>query len=138
RNFVRYVYDNASSPERRMKYLCLFGDTSIDYKNRLVQNNNIVPTYHHHSQNLFLSTYMSDDFYGNMDSNEGAMSDSDRLDIAVGRIIADNISLANAMVNKVINYDAKAAYGNWRNNFILISDDVDDASDSGLQFDIDA
>ncbi|MGK0376376.1 MAG: hypothetical protein ACJA1Z_000173, partial [Patiriisocius sp.] len=46
RNFVRYIYENASSPAKRIKYLGLFGDTSVDYKDRLSNNNNIVPTYH--------------------------------------------------------------------------------------------
>src|SRR5699024_1348344 len=50
---------------------------------------------------------------------------SDKLDIAVGRIIADEVSLANAMVDKAINYQKDVAYGSWRNNIITISDDVD-------------
>lgn len=135
RNFIKYIYDNASSPENRLKYVCFFGDTSVDYKNRLNGNNNIVPTYHVNSLTSIsaASTYMSDDFFGMMDSNEGAMAASDRLDIAVGRIVADNVSLANDMLNKVINYASTASYGNWRNNFVLISDDADDLGDSSLQ-----
>ncbi len=135
RNFIKYIYDNASSPENRLKYVCFFGDTSVDYKNRLNGNNNMIPTYHVNSFTSIsaLSTYMSDDFFGMMDSNEGTMAPSDRLDIAVGRIVADNVSLANDMVNKVINYASAAAYGNWRNNFVLISDDADDLGDSTLQ-----
>ncbi len=139
RNFVKYIYDNATSTDNRIKYVCLFGDTSVDYKNRLQGNNNIVPTYHVYSNNTLsaLNTYMSDDFFGMMDINEGSMASSDRLDIAVGRILADNVSLANAMVNKVIDYASAASYGNWRNNFVLISDDADDASDANLQFRLD-
>jgi len=140
RNFVKYIYDNASSPDNKIKYLCLFGDTSVDYKNRLQGNNNVVPTYHRYSDNVIsaLNTYMSDDFFGMMDANEGTMASSDRLDIAIGRILADNVSLANAMVTKVIDYASVNSYGNWRNNFVLISDDADTASDSDLQFKLDA
>ncbi len=139
RNFIKYIYDNASSPENRLKYVCFFGDTSVDYKNRLNGNNNMVPTYHVNSliSITATSTYMSDDFFGMMDPNEGTMATSDMLDIAVGRVVADNVSLANDMVNKVINYASAAAYGNWRNNFVLISDDADDLSDSNLQFELD-
>src|SRR5690606_5175335 len=46
RNMVRYVYQNASSPENRLKYLCLFGDASFDYKDRIPGNTNIVPSWH--------------------------------------------------------------------------------------------
>ena len=41
RNFVKYIYDNASSEDNRIKYLCLFGDTSYDYKDRISNNNNM-------------------------------------------------------------------------------------------------
>ncbi len=125
RNLVKYVYDNASSVGNRIKYLCLFGDTSVDYKDRLANNNNTVPTYHTYNSRNTLAGYMSDDFYGMMDPEEGIMEGSDLLDIAVGRIVADNVLLANAMIDKLIAYDSKASYGNWRNNFTLVSDDVD-------------
>ncbi len=126
RNFVKYIYDNASSPNKRIKYLCLFGDTSVDYKNRLPDNNNVVPTFHTLSSRSTVSSFMTDDFFGSVDDGEGTMTGSDRLDIAVGRILADEVGLANAMVNKIITYSSQEAYGNWRNNFVLISDDVDE------------
>jgi hypothetical protein len=139
RNFIKYVYDNASSPDRRVKYIGMFGDTSVDYKNRLQGNNNIVPTFHHITESLSASsTYMSDDFYTMMDPNEGTMDSSDKMDIAIGRIIADDVPLANAMVNKIIEYNSGESYGNWRNNFLLISDDADTPSDSQLQVELDA
>ena len=128
RNFVRYIYENASSSENKLKYLCLFGDTSVDYKSRLPNNNNIVPTYHTRQSTSTFSSFMSDDFYGCMDPTEGDLEfqDEDRLDIAVGRILVDEVSLANAMVDKIVNYESKVSYGNWRNNFVIISDDVDE------------
>jgi hypothetical protein len=132
RNFVRYVYENASSKDKRVKYLCLFGDTSVDYKNRLPGNNNMVPTYHFLPPQATggvstFTTFMSDDFFGMMDPNEGTMlNGSNNLDIAVGRIVADEVSLANTVVDKIIEYSSKDSYGNWRNNFVLVSDDVDE------------
>ncbi|NQX76740.1 type IX secretion system sortase PorU [Gilvibacter sp.] len=127
RNLVKYVYDNASSSANRIKYLCLFGDASVDYKDRLSNNNNIVPTYHTFNSFNTLAGYMSDDFYGMMDPTEGRMESTNLLDIAVGRIVADDVALANTMVDKLIRYDNKPAFGNWRNNFVLVSDDVDEA-----------
>ena len=137
RNMVRYVYENASSDEDRIKYLCLFGDNSVDNKNRIPGNINPVPIFQTLSSNSTVSSFMSDDFFGNMDINEGTIGgktidesgenrdDIDLLDIAVGRMLADNVLLANTLVDKVIAYQSKASYGNWRNNFTLISDDVD-------------
>ena len=126
RNFVKYIYDNASSEDNRIKYLCLFGDTSYDYKDRISNNNNMVPTYHRLFSNSTFASFMSDDFYGNMDPEEGLMLAAEKLDIAVGRILADNLLLANDMVDKIIKYDSKQSYGNWRNDFVLVSDDVDE------------
>ena len=133
RNFVRYVYDNASTPENRLKYLCLFGDTSIDYKDRISGNNNIIPTFNTYYSFSESQSFMSDDFYGCLDPGEGVLEGSspagsggsDMLDIAIGRILADNPQLANEVVDKIINYDTRTSYGRWRNNFVLISDDVD-------------
>ena len=148
RNMMRYVYENASSPDNRIKYLCLFGDTSVDYKNRLQGNNNTVPSFHTLLSTNTVSSFVSDDYFGSLDPDEGTIggdtldefgnvinTDSDLLDIAVGRMVVDEVGLANQMVDKVINYAAAESYGNWRNNFLLISDDLDD--DQRVQFDLD-
>ena len=68
---------------------------------------------------------MSDDFYAMLDNDEGSMSNSDRMDIAVGRILAEDLQRAKEMVDKIEAYYQPEAYGNWRNNVLLISDDVD-------------
>lgn len=141
RNLVKYVYDNASSQEKQVKYLCLFGDASVDYKNRLSGNNNIVPVYHRYDRDFEVSTYrsfMSDEYFVMMDGQDGSMMTSDMSDIATGRILADNVNLANSLIDKIIEYSGTESYGNWRNNFVLVSDDADDRGDSRLQFDLDA
>ncbi len=139
RNLVRYIYENASSDDKRIKYVCMFGDTSVDYKDRLANNNNIVPVFHTLDSRSTFSSYMSDDYFGMMDPDEGLMGSAEKLDIAVGRIIVDEVSLANAMVDKIVNYNSKISYGNWRNNFVLISDDVDKVWEhEDLQVNLDA
>lgn len=128
RNFVKYVYDNASSPQNRLKYLCFIGDTSVDYKNRLPGNNNIVPTYQ--SLGSFattVSSFMSDDFFTMMDPNEGRMFQSDKMDIAVGRIVVDTQQEAREAIDKIVDYESRTSYDSWRNDFILVSDDVDES-----------
>ncbi len=125
RNFVKYVYFNASSEDSRLKYLCLFGDASYDYKNRISNNTNIVPSWYNYNSFSLTSSYVSDDFYGTMDENEGYVLNSDKLDIAVGRILADTPQRAKEMVDKIDLYYQPGSYGSWRNNFLVISDDVD-------------
>jgi hypothetical protein len=144
RNLIKYVYWNASSPEKRVKYINLFGDASYDYKKRLTNNNNIVPVFHgfnpfdtesNNNSNFSLySSFMSDDFYGLMDLGEGTMTgNSDGIDIAVGRMLVSTTTQAQEMVNKVIEYHDEKSYGRWRNNYVIYSDDADNLTDSSLQ-----
>lgn len=132
RNFIKYVYDNASAPENRVKYLCMFGDSSYDYKDRIANNTNVMPTYHNLDSYSLASAYMTDDYFTMMDPNEGTLVGSDKMDIAVGRILAENTQRAQEMVSKILGYYVEEARGRWRNTLVFVSDDVDQ-SDQGLQ-----
>ena len=148
RNFVKYVYQNASTISNRVKYVNLFGDASYDYKNRLFNNTNIVPVFHGFNPSanevnnisnfsLYLS-FMSDDFYGLMDDTEGSMiGGMDGIDIAVGRMLVSSVQQANEMVDKVVEYHDEKSYGRWRNNYVIYSDDADNQTDATLQFGLD-
>jgi hypothetical protein len=135
RNFVKYVYENASSPDKKVKYVNLFGDASFDYKNRIPNNSNIVPIYHAlNSTTAGESSYASDDFFGYMDPTEGNLSYYfGGIDITVGRMLVSSTSQAEEMINKVFEYNDVKSYGNWRNNYVAISDDSDKPSDVSLQ-----
>ena len=135
RNCIKYIYENASTPEKRIKYVNLFGDASYDYKDRIPNNTNIVPIYHALKSNTTgEGSFASDDFYGLMDADEGnIISDFGGIDIAVGRMLVNDAKQADEMVNKVIEYHDLKSYGSWRNNFVLICDDSDATSDASLQ-----
>jgi hypothetical protein len=139
RNFVKYIYNNASSPDKKIKYLNLFGDASFDYKDRITGNTNIVPTFHGYSTDAngrdnysVVTTFVSDDFFGYMDPNEGRMSfddSSERLDLAVGRMLVDGRRQADEMIDKIVDYLSPESYGRWRNEYIMITDDIDKTAD---------
>lgn len=146
RNFIKYVYDNSPDANKKVKYVNLFGDTTVDYKSRVTNNSNLVPIFQ--SLNNTLSTnsqlranlndqvsFSTDDFYGLMDAEEGLIVDQSYIgiDIAVGRMVAENIAEANAMVDKVIAYHDKNNSGRWKLNGIALADDVDTAGDRTLQ-----
>jgi len=90
RNFMKYVYYNATTEEKRVKYLNLFGDASYDFKNRVSLFSNFVPIYHSlDSYTTGESSFCSDDFFALMDDNEGYIDGNQgEADIAVGRMIA--------------------------------------------------
>jgi hypothetical protein len=130
RNAIRYAYLN-NSDDNKPKYVCLFGDTSYDYKDRVPNNNMIVPTYHALNSFHLANSYMSDDFYAMMDFNEGDLGFYDRMDLAVGRILFDTKEGALAMVNKSIDYSL--ANGDWQNTFTILSDDPDEDWENIIQ-----
>ena len=130
RNAIRYAYLN-NSDDNKPKYVCLFGDTSYDYKDRIPNNNMIVPTYHSLNSFHLANSYMSDDFYAVMDINEGELGFNDRMDLAVGRILFDSKEGALAMVDKSIDYSL--SNGDWQNKFTILSDDSDAAWENIIQ-----
>jgi hypothetical protein len=137
RNFMKYVYFNASDPAKRVKYLNLFGDASFDFKNRVSQFSNFVPIYHaKNGYSLGEGSFASDDYFTMMDDNEGDV-DAGGIgvfpDIAVGRMIANSNLQADQLINKVIDYHDIKSYGSWRNNFVGIADDADVTGDASLQ-----
>lgn len=141
RNMVRYVYENASAPAERVKYLCLFGDASYDVLNRIPNNTNIVPTYGAlNGETAGEASFNTDDFYGMLDPDEGRIDsptggfDLGGIDVSVGRLVVDDNAQAEDVVNKVIDYHDLQSYGSWRNNIVMISDDVDKTADASLQF----
>jgi hypothetical protein len=122
RNFVRYLYE---SQNKQLKYLCLFGDTSFDYKKRSRTNDMVVPTFHAINSFSLTNSYMSDDFFTMMDAGEGLLFADDQMDLAVGRMVFSDKAQATVAVDKVIAYEAAQNKGSWNNSFTLLSDDVD-------------
>ncbi|QYJ68524.1 type IX secretion system sortase PorU [Flavobacterium litorale] len=137
RNFVKYIYNNASSEENRIKYVNLFGDASFDFKDRIPNNTNIVPIYHDfdpsnvgRSNYSIVTTYVSDDFFVMMDEGEGAGTGA--ADVAAGRMLVSTTRQAEEMVNKIAEYLSEESYGRWRNEYLIISDDADESSDASF------
>ncbi len=133
RDFIRHLYLNASSADAKIKYVCLFGDASFDFKDRVNDNNNIVPAYQSFESFDLARSYVTDDYYGMMDDNEGSLSNSDEQDVATGRFLITTINDAKDAVDKTLNYYSTDAYGDWRNKITLVADDPDLASEFILQ-----
>ncbi|WP_372746105.1 type IX secretion system sortase PorU [Lutibacter sp.] len=131
RDFIKHLYDNATT--NKIKYVCLFGDASYDYKDRIGGNTNIVPVVEAYDSFNLASSYVTDDFYGMMDSNEGDLSSYNRQDIATGRIPVSNVLEAQQVVDKLLQYYGKKSYGDWNSNITLIADDIDATGEETLQ-----
>ena len=79
-------------------------------------------------------SFISDEFYAQLDANEGNLDEFvGDSDLAVGRIIADSQIKARELVDKIANYYDEKSYGKWRNNYLIVSDDVDEDWEKVLQ-----
>jgi len=55
--------------------LCLFGDASFDYKNRIsINKQHSAPSWYSMNSFSLTNSFISDDFFGMMDDNEGGMA----------------------------------------------------------------
>ncbi|MDO9261837.1 MAG: type IX secretion system sortase PorU, partial [Flavobacteriaceae bacterium] len=136
RDFVKHLYDNASTPEKRIKFVAFLGDASYDYKDRIKGNNNIIPVFQAYESFNKATTFVTDDFYGMMDANEGNMSSFDKQDVATGRIPVTTVQDAEKVITKILNYYNTQSMGDWRNQITFLADDVDAAGEEVLQADL--
>lgn len=128
RDFVKMYFDKAGADTNaRPKYLLLFGAASFDYKNRVANNSNWIPSYQSMNSLDPLITHTSDDFFALLDDQDdiNLTAPPGLLDIAVGRIPARSVVEAKNMVDKVISYHNIQNTGSWQNNFIIVADDKD-------------
>ncbi|CAL2088256.1 Por secretion system protein PorU precursor [Tenacibaculum sp. 190524A02b] len=132
RDFIKHLHDTSSN-DRKLKYVCFFGDSSYDYKDRIIDNNNIVPTYHAPESFNLVTSFVTDDYYVMIEPNEGEMWSAHTIDIASGRIPVTSIQQASAVVNKILNYYSNKTFGDWRNTITLLADDIDQDADKSLQ-----
>ncbi len=121
RDFLRFLYKRSNS---KLKYVLLFGDGSYDPKNRIADNTNFIPTYQSLNSTSPTLSYVTDDYFGLLDDNEGEFN-NDLIDIGIGRFPASNLLQANVLVDKVQQYYAKESFGSWRNDIVFIADDGD-------------
>jgi hypothetical protein len=131
RDFLKMLYDRAEEGEEP-GYLLLFGDASYDYKDYIPEDNNLVPTYESRESLKSAASFVTDDFFGCFDIDEGS-NGSGTMDIGIGRFPVHTLEQAEAMVNKTINYmvPARENFGPWRNNICYIGDDEDNNTHLG-------
>lgn len=126
RNFVKMFYDRAGSQtDLAPKYLLLFGNGNYDNKDI---KEFLIPSYQSTQSFEEVVTYVTDDYFGFLDDDEGddvMNTSSHLLDIAIGRMPVDNIEKAKSAVDKIKMYYSQEAFGDWRANTAFIADDED-------------
>ncbi len=131
RRLMKMLYDRAANAVEAPEYLLLMGDGFSD--NRLI-------TYKNRRQEDYLlcfpsknsvsttKSYVLEDYFGFLDDSEGYDFLTDKVDIGVGRIPAQNLSQLTPVVDKIISYAQNREAGAWQNNIVVLADDGDDKS----------
>ncbi|HEY9113709.1 MAG TPA: type IX secretion system sortase PorU [Bacteroidales bacterium] len=125
RDFMKMLRDKGAFGDDHA-YLLLFGDASFDYKHRIHGNTNLVPTYESLESLKETGSFVTDDFFGLLDDNEGSNSVGN-LDIGIGRLPVTTVKEATVAVDKIEHYMSRNedVMGNWRNNICFVADDMD-------------
>jgi hypothetical protein len=121
RNYMKLLYDTAPTGEEP-RYLMLFGDASFDYKDRIENNSNYVPTWEDEESLVIVYSIASDDYYGFLDGPGDNM-----LDIGIGRLPVQTVEQATLGVDKIIHYatNTSVVMKDWRNMVCFVADDED-------------
>jgi hypothetical protein len=125
RDFARMLHKRT----QRFKYMLIVGDGAFDYKriypleNR--QPTDFIPTYQSDYSANTIDSYPSEDFFGLLSDNEGAGL-SGELDISIGRLPVKTSSEADAVVDKIIQYETDPeTFGDWRLRALFMGDNGD-------------
>lgn len=123
RNMLRYFYRAATSDEDKPKYLLLFGDGSYDNLSNKTGNTNFILTYQSEWSINPVSSFVTDDFFGLLDDNEG--EGSGFLDVGIGRFPVSTPEQAANLVSKVKRYLDDEEVDDWQSKLVFIADDED-------------
>ena len=69
----------------------------------MLNNTNYIPTYQSYNSTHPTLTYVTDDYFGLLDDNEGLFN-NDLVDIGIGRLPVSNTKDANNIVDKIERY----------------------------------
>lgn len=125
RDFTKMIYDRSKGGDHELKYLLLFGNGYYDNRPNSTNKNNLVPVYESLNSIHESQTYVTDDFFGWLDDNEGGSDISARMDIAVGRFPCTTVEEAKILVDKSETYIKGLDHGIWKKRVVVVSDDGD-------------
>ena len=130
RRLMKMLYDRAATSDDAPKYLLLFGDSWFD--NRLItfpgrKQEDYLLCYESLNSVDAIRSYVLEDYVGFLDDSEGSNHTRDKVDLGVGRIPAQSVADANAVVDKIIAYMQNKDAGEWQNRVLLLADDGDES-----------
>ncbi len=126
---MKMLYDRAKESENLddyPRYLLLFGRGSFDNRHLLSSSSeSYILTYQAENSLVETLSYVTDDYFGFLEDNEGTQVPAHTLEIGIGRIPAMTKQHASDVVNKLVSYMNNDRKGNWKNQLCYLADDGD-------------
>jgi hypothetical protein len=126
RDFAKMIYER----DPNFKYLLLLGDGSFNHRGIGIEadkNLNWIPVYETRESLSPIYAFPSDDYYGLLSPDEGTNYLEGSLDIAVGRITAQDVTQLKGIIEKIKFYDRNPdAMRDYRNRIVFVADDMED------------
>lgn len=127
RDFAKMLYER----DPNFQYLLLMGDGSYNHRGVGVEadkNLNWLPVYETRESLNPIYSFPTDDYYGLLSPDEGTVNLEGGLDIAVGRITAQDADQLRGIIAKIKFYDKDPeAMRDFRNRVIFVADDMEDS-----------
>ncbi len=124
---IRDFITRLNTTNGKLKYVLLLGDTSYDFKNRIANNTDILPSYQSEFSGDVKSSYVTDDYFV-MTAPQTVTDLTQVPDLPIGRLPADNLQEAKTMIDKVLAYNnalpgQSNPFGEWRMKLDFVADD---------------
>jgi hypothetical protein len=141
RDYMKFLYDRATTDDELPRYLLLFGDGHYDYRGITAggDQNNFVPVFQTFASLDHMVSYTTDDYFAVLGDDEGAWAfpghnraSEERMDLGVGRLTVRTAAEATAAVAKILHYEDPSTLGAWRTRYTFVADDHLPGGDSDL------
>ncbi|MDI6783631.1 MAG: C25 family cysteine peptidase, partial [bacterium] len=116
RDFITYTYHHWKPVP---KYVLLVGDASVDLRGNmnLAHARLFIPTYY---WGTHMGAAASDNWYVAVGGETTNNSDT-YPQMAIGRISAHSVAEVENVVHKIVQYEKKPVYGNWRQKMLFLA-----------------
>ena len=131
---IRDFITKLNTPAGSLKYVFLLGDTSYDFKNRIANNTDIIPSYQSEFSSDEKSSYVTDDYFVMTKYPQTSKYITNMLpDVPIGRLPADSPQEAKLLIDKTLAYynalpGQSNPFGEWRMKMDFVADDDFDGS----------
>jgi hypothetical protein len=124
---IRDFITRLNTTNGKLKYVLLLGDTSYDFKNRIANNTDVLPSYQSEYSGDVKASYVTDDYFV-MTAPQTVTDLTQVPDLPIGRLPADNLQEAKTMIDKILAYNnalpgQSNPFGEWRMKLDFVADD---------------